>query len=377
LPNFALDEIFLDWRVRRAFASEKAKLLGDQMFRYVLSFLIAIFVAAPAVLQAVPESELAEKQQQVAQFMSENFVVSTFQGYGNKRLSWGLIPGDKTLPPIVISVGLGESYKHYEEFLYDFWSDGTNKQSVFIFDLRSQGFSDRTSEDLTVMHVDSFDDYVNDLEIFFDTVVRPEYPVPARVMGHSTGGMIALLVLAKRSDLAEKAIFVAPLFGLNYGSVPSWVIETYAGFLEIVGFHAKPIPFRGSSSVVAFKNNKFTSSEIRFNRIQAVQEILPKPVPSGPSVGFVISTQAAMVKAKKIAPNFNLPVELLTSDKDVYVNTNTAIELCKLMPNCNHKPYTNTLHVMLHERDDIRTSVMATLNDFLVVDKVSAAGQEK
>jgi hypothetical protein len=32
---------------------------------------------------------------------------------------------------------------------------------------------------------------------------------------------------------------------------------------------------------------------------------------------------------------------------------------------------------MLHERDDIRTSVMATLNDFLVVDKVSAAGQEK
>lgn len=347
------------------------------MFRHVLFFLIATVVAAPAMLNAVPESELAEKQIQIAQFMSEKFVVSTFQGFGNKRLSWGVIPGDKSLAPIVISVGLGESYKHYEEFLYDLWSDGSNKQAVFIFDLRSQGFSDRTSEDMTIMHVDSFDDYANDLEIFFDTIVRPDYPVPAGVMGHSTGGLIALLVLAKRPDLAEKVIFVAPLFGFNYGSVPRWVIETYAGVLNLIGFHAKPIPFRGSSGLLTFKNNKLTSSEARFNRILEVQEILPKPVPTGPSVGFVTSTQAAFTKAKKLAPKFEVPSELLTADEDVYVNTDSAVELCKVMPNCVHKPYVQTRHVMLHERDEVRNSVMSAIKNFLVIDTPSGDELQK
>ena len=229
---------------------------------------------------------------------------------------------------------------------------------------------------MTIMHVDSFDDYANDLEIFFDTIVRPDYPEPARVMGHSTGGLIALLVLAKRPNLAEKVIFVAPLFGFNYGSVPSWVIEAYANVLDLVGFHAKPIPFRGSSGLLTFKNNKLTSSEARFNRILAVQELLPKPVPTGPSVGFVTGTQSAFGKAKQLAPKFSIPAELLTADEDVYVNTDNAVALCKLMPNCIHKPFTTTRHVMLHERDEIRDQVMATVKDFLVVQPSQAAQEQ-
>jgi len=45
------------------------------------------------------------KKTAIAEFFAEKFVVSTFQGFGNKRLSWGVIPSDKTLPPIVISSG--------------------------------------------------------------------------------------------------------------------------------------------------------------------------------------------------------------------------------------------------------------------------------
>jgi lysophospholipase len=322
---------------------------------------------APTKLNAVPENDFPAKETAVAEFMAGKFIISTFQGFGNKRLSWGVIPGDKALPPVVISVGLGESYKHYEEFLYDLWADGTNKQAVFIFDLRSQGFSDRTSEDMTVMHVDSFDDYANDLEIFLDTIVRPEYPLPARVMGHSTGGLIAFLVLAKRPDLAENVIFVAPLFGFNYGSVPTWIIETYAGFLSFVGFHAKPIPFRSSSGVPTFAANKLTYSEVRFNRIYAVQELLPKPVPTGPSVGFITSGHAAFKKAIQLAPKFSTPSELLTADEDVYVSTESAVAICKLMQQCKHIPFNQTRHVMLHERDEVRSKVMDKIRDFLIV----------
>ncbi len=347
------------------------------MFTRILFILAALGIAAPSILHAVPESELSAKQTEIAQFMAEKFIVSTFQGFGNKRLSWGVIPGDKSLPPIVISVGLGESYKHYEEFLYDLWSDGTNKQAVFIFDLRSQGFSDRTSEDLTIMHVDSFDDYANDLETFFDTIVRPDYPEPARVMGHSTGGLIALLVLAKRADLAEKVIFVAPLFGFNYGSVPAWVVDSYASVLSAVGFHAKPIPFRGEFVPPVFERNKLTSSLGRFNRILAVQDLLPKPVPYGPSVGFVTGTQAAFSKAILLAPKFSKPAVLLTADEDAYVSTESAVELCKLMQSCTHDPFIKTRHVMLHERDEVRDQVMATIKNFLVVQVSRDAEQDK
>jgi len=333
-----------------------------------LFFIIFIVgCAIPFNLQAVSESEIQAKKSAIAEFFSEKFVVSTFQGFGNKRLSWGVISGDKTLPPIVISVGLGESYRHYEEFLYDLWSDGSNRQAVFIFDLRSQGFSERTSKDLTVMHVSSFDEYANDLEIFFDSIVRPDYPLPARVIGHSTGGLIALLVLAERPYLAEKVVFVAPLFGLNYGSTPSWIVEPFAGFLDLIGFHAKPIPFRGSSALSTFENNRLTSSAERFSRILEVRDIVPKPVALGPSVGFITSTQKALKKVNHLAEKFSLPAKLITADRDAYVNSEDAIALCKLMKDCAHTSIINSFHVMLQERDEIRDNVLGIISEYLLV----------
>jgi alpha-beta hydrolase superfamily lysophospholipase len=78
-----------------------------------------------------------------------------------------------------------------------------------------------------------------------------------------------------------------------------------------------------------------------------------------------------------MAPKFTILAELLTADEDAYVSTDSAIELCKLMPNCVHKPYLKTRHVMLQERDEVRDKVMAAIKDFLVVETPRDAELEK
>ncbi len=318
------------------------------------------------VAYGVPEDELEKRQAEIAEFVNENLVHSTFRGSGDKQLAWAHLPGDKNLPPIVISEGLGESIPYYSEFFYDLVHQLENKQSVYIFDLRGQGLSEHLSDHPGVIHVDHFENYVSDLEKFVEKIVQPNHELPARILAHSTGALVALKLLSRRPELAEKILFVTPLFGIDYGSMPSWTMNWLAVILDSIGFRKRFIPFRQNKVFPSFSGNRLTTSEARYVHIQRTLEGQARPASVGPSVGFVRQVQIALNDIDALTSKFSVPAMVLTADEDAFVSTAHAQHSCKSMKTCTSYAFSKSKHVVLHERDEIREKVLSLIRDFLL-----------
>lgn len=90
----------------------------------------------------------------------------------------------------------------------------THESAVHAFDLRGHGRSDGPR-----CHVDRFDEYVDDLQAFIETVRREHPGQPIVVMGHSMGGLIAISLLSER-ELRVHALVVTAA-ALAIGAAPS------------------------------------------------------------------------------------------------------------------------------------------------------------
>lgn len=71
---------------------------------------------------------------------------------------------------IVISHGYTENKDKYEEMIYYYLKSG---YSVFIMDHRGHGKSTREVSDNSLVYIDSFDTYVDDLHFFITEIVKP------------------------------------------------------------------------------------------------------------------------------------------------------------------------------------------------------------
>src|SRR5690606_15200839 len=82
---------------------------------------------------------------------------------------------------------------------------------VATFDWRGQGGSQRLARNPLRGHVKSFDDYVADLEQFFEEVALPDCQAPYFVLAHSTGGLVALLAAPMLANRVRRIVLSAPL----------------------------------------------------------------------------------------------------------------------------------------------------------------------
>lgn len=118
-----------------------------------------------------------------------------FEGAGGVSLfehSWR--PKGEARAAVALVHGLkdhGARYAHVGEWL------AGHGYAVYALDLRGHGESEGER-----FFVDSFDEYVEDLQIYLDRVREREPQKPLFLLGHSMGGAVAsLLVLDRRPDL--------------------------------------------------------------------------------------------------------------------------------------------------------------------------------
>jgi alpha-beta hydrolase superfamily lysophospholipase len=115
-----------------------------------------------------------------------------FDGHGGAHLfeqAWR--PGDgRVRASFVIMHGLKDHSSRYEELARALVAHGI---AVHAFDMRGHAHSDGVR-----VGVDSFEDYVADLDVFVSRVNMQEHNVPTFVFGHSMGGAIATLYALER-----------------------------------------------------------------------------------------------------------------------------------------------------------------------------------
>jgi len=146
---------------------------------------------------------------------------------GEHRLFWRHRSGEgKTKAVLLFVHGLAEHSGRYGHVMEYFASLGFD---CWAFDFRGHG----ESPGLRV-HVDRFDDYLNDLHAVHSLVRTANPEQPLFLIGHSQGGLITLRYTLTYPEGLEAVVVSSPFLGVHPDSRPNVLLRMSAHLLSIV-----------------------------------------------------------------------------------------------------------------------------------------------
>lgn len=219
------------------------------------------------------------------------------EGDGGRPLYTVSYDADAPRGTVLIVHGFTENADKYAEVIHSLLLNGF---SVVAYDQRGHGRSWRPEglKEPSLTHVDSFGEYVRDMEIVCRRVLQ-EMPKPHRVFCHSMGGAVTALYLEKHPGEFDRAAMCAPMIAPYLNGVPKPAalllcqVEKKLGHLKrrIVG--SKPYAGETFEEAVA-------SGRERFEWYEALRSATPAFQNNGPSYGWTL--EAIRVTDAILAP---------------------------------------------------------------------------
>jgi lysophospholipase len=176
-------------------------------------------------------------------------------------------PGDTRKGAVVV---LGGRTEFLEKYLGTIQKINARGFDAFSIDWRGQGLSSRLLPDPTKGFINTYDEYVADLECFFETVVRRSCSGPLIVLAHSMGANILVQYLARYPRSVDKGVMLSPMIHVRTEPVPEAVVRLACRLMVRFGQGGKNIPSikRNDSFRRSFPGNWLTHDRQRFDRVQ-------------------------------------------------------------------------------------------------------------
>ena len=256
-----------------------------------------------------------------------------FDSFDGKKLYFEYFLAENSVASVVIVHGLSEFTKKYYEMAYYFLNQGYN---VFVFDQRCHGKSCRLTDNTEWLHVDDFDDYVKDLELFINNIVLPTDNKPLYIYTHSMGGAITMLYLAKNCDMIERAVLSAPLFEPIVGKVSTFVAKCAVKYWKFKHGSKSKFKFSSDFDPEVKHNPKVDSSKARFEHNIGMRRNNREYQSGAMTLGWVNSSLAVRKKIMRSAVRgkYKLPLLLFSAENDTVVNLDAHYEFDKKCKTC-------------------------------------------
>lgn len=166
--------------------------------------------------------------------------VSVVPGFENRPLYCVSYRAEHPVGTVFIVHGFTENALKYSELIFSLLHQGF---SVVAYDQRGHGRSWRADgiPDISVTHVDHFSEYVEDLQIIYDTY-RKSMPSPCFLFAHSMGGAVASFFLERGNHDVAGAVFSSPMIAPYIRSVPVPVASALSSVASFMG-RGKRWPF--------------------------------------------------------------------------------------------------------------------------------------
>lgn len=341
--------------------------------RTFLSVLVALtLLTGSAMAQALPT--LPE--------LPDNAVESTFESDGDVDIAYVKVVHPEEVGAVVISQGYTEQYAKWNEIINELYAQGF---SVYALDHRGQGRSGRFGLDTDgqTVHVDSWSQYIQDMENFVNHVVKADPHEKMFLFGHSMGSAIAFGYLVENDKVFDGAVLVSPMFepkSPNPGDTPEGMLAA-ANYYCSIGYCAvspfsdtvyQPFPY------VSQTLDGVTHDVDRYLAYHLFKTAHPEIVTSRPSFGWIREALLEGVRLQENASEVKTPVLMLQAGSDFYVNTAKQAPVCDAMENCQLLTFDMVIapqlapygfdkpaHELHREVSPIRNLVMGAIYQFL------------
>ncbi|MEH6530863.1 MAG: alpha/beta fold hydrolase [Photobacterium frigidiphilum] len=290
---------------------------------------------------------------------------NTFMGLNNIPIRWISITHQKNTQCVVIVNGRNESFWKYQEVFYEFSRRGFD---VFALDHRGQGASGRITTDPEVGHVDSFNDYVEDLHQFVDSIVKPSNYKRAFMLAHSMGGAITTLYLEQHPDIFDAAVLNAPMFGIRMPAALHCIAPFMAKMLTKVAakYQQQPSYLFGQKAYyeASFENNDQCQSLLRYVWAKHLYQLHPELRIGGPSARWLWQALTAADKCIRDAEKLKTPILLLQAGNDTIVDNKAQRRFNCVSEQCQIKVIEQARHELLMEKDELRNQALTETVSF-------------
>ncbi|KQY88246.1 alpha/beta fold hydrolase [Pelomonas sp. Root1444] len=298
---------------------------------------------------------------------------ATFVGVGGLKLAYAsvVVPNEKAA--VVIVTGRTENLLKYQEVVADLVRQ---RYSVYVYDHRGQGFSERILADEPQKgHVGDFDDYVDDLDRFLQQVVNRNGHKKLLLLAHSMGGGVATRHLQRFPGAFQAAALSSPMHQPNAKILIS--ADSSCAWFRWTGWFMSQSWAGGRArpySHVAYDeaSNEYTRSPARWARVLKDEADHPEVRLGGPTRGWVSEACAASDKQLADAAKIVTPVLVLQAGDDTAVMPEAQAEFCASYASTKERAcdgggpqrIDGARHELLIEADRFRVPAMTKILDF-------------
>lgn len=288
----------------------------------------------------------------------------TFRTHDGIDLRYAVFKG-KASPPkgtVVLLPGRSEPIEKYAETITDITNAGL---WVATFDLRGQGGSPRLAKNKRLGHVRRFSDYQKDLDAFFEQIVLPDAKLPFFLVGHSTGGLIALASARRIGNRVERIVVSAPFLGLASTRPSPRMVRFIAGLMCLIGLGGRAS--RRDQDYSKFEGNAVTSDPKRFARNQGIFDAYPELTLGPPTWRWVYECLKA--GRKVVSPTYlqsiTVPTLILGPTADRVASYPEIERMSRYFRAGKLIPINGAEHEVFQEAEKYRAQAMAALFAFI------------
>lgn len=269
----------------------------------------------------LPEKTYAEAMDTVVRpYLAERMITEYCWREKGKKIFCARARADNPKGVVIISHGFTETIEKHLETIYYFLCGGYH---VYMPEHCGHGRSYRLcgEGDLSLVHVDDYRRYVEDL-LFISRIAAREFSgLPLCVYGHSMGGGIASAAAAEAPELFSRLILTSPMIRPKSDPVPWAAAGLVAKFFCMTGKSGQYLMGHHSYSGLEQFSDSASTSEARFDYYQIKRNKEPLFQMNGASYGWlwqiVCLNHYLQTKAwRKII----CPVLIFQADNDTYVS---------------------------------------------------------
>ncbi len=279
---------------------------------------------------------------------------------------------------LVISSGRSESYLKYKELSYDLFNLGFN---VFLLDHRGQGLSERTLENPHKGYVESFQYYVDDLDIFVKSIVNSHCTFNGKthkpyLLAHSMGGAIAARYLQDHPSSIQAAVLSSPMLGFISGAIPDIVAQSLIKTTAQINdwFDSTPWYFIGHTDYAhsVFANNPLMHSQLRYQQFSQLYKETPAIQLGGITIKWLTESIAALETIFAKVSKITTPTLVIQAGDDSIVKNQAQDDFCQQLhqfqpQSCpNGKPLVvkDAYHELFFENDVYRQQALTAVTEW-------------